>query len=524
MRKRRREEAPLYKKDLLQPLADRPFQPPKISIEEAKLYKPARISTRCPQCGGELSFDEGSNAVQCSYCGVALLASGYGRILSYHLLPKMTDEDAQGDSLGLLASRGSKGTIRDIRLVFVPFYRLTGLDFSWSWRDKEITSPLTTPTPTADSSLRSFRKEEEGWDMGNLPPLKEKVYSLTWSYLDRTFLAAGLPFLNLRSLGVRSQILTLRLFDPSELSNRAQVMPVAMDWKKAWDRVEKTLTSENITRRKLINRILSLVFFPLWEVQIEGDGKTLSLIFDGVARSFLQEEATSPFLPEKSPDGTFSTQALRFRSLSCPNCGTTLPVEPAFRIFSCSTCHRVWQIREDEFEGIPYRLAISPGKPDISKTRYLPFWIFLGEVLLEGKIIANRLDLSRIIPMGRILSEEEKAMPLRFFIPAFKARDLSVVNRLSTSFTRMQPRFQTRERFEEVLYPGGVLDRNEAADFAHLALVSIAPKGNPKLVERVARAELSLSPGELIFFPFQEQLNSLREDFLGTAIQLNTLR
>jgi hypothetical protein len=44
------------------------------------------------------------------------------------------------------------------------------------------------------------------------------------------------------------------------------------------------------------------------------------------------------------------------------------------------------------------------------------------------------------------------------------------------------------------------------------------------MVERVAQAELSLSPGELVFFPFQEQLNSLREDFLGTAIHLNTLR
>ena len=462
--------------------------------------------------------------MQCSYCKVALLATGYGRILSYHLLPQMKEEDARGDTLGLLASRGRKGTIRDIHLAFVPFYRLIGLDFSWNWRDKEITSPLTASTLPIDSSLGSLRKKEERWDMENLPPLKEKEYSLAWAYLDKTFLAADLPSLNLRSLGIRSQVLTLSLFDPSGLSSGSQVIPVALDWRKAWDRAEKDLTSENITQRKLINRILSLVFFPLWEVRIEGDGKIFSLIFDGVARSFLQEEAASLFFPQRSPDSTFSTQALRFRPLACPNCGAALPVEPAFRLFSCSTCHRVWQIQGDEFEGIPYRLALSPGKPDISKIRYLPFWIFLGEVQLEGRIIANGLDLSRIIPTGRILSEEEKATPLRFFVPAFKVRDLGVVNRLSTSFTRMQPRFQTRERSEEVLYPGGVLDRNEAADFAHLALVSIAPKGNPKLVERVAQAELSLSPGELVFFPFQEQLNSLREDFLGTAIQLNTLK
>ncbi len=524
MRKRRREEARLYKKDFSQPLADLPFQPFKASTKEAPLYKPARISTRCPQCGGELSFDEGSNAVQCSYCGVALLATGYGRILSYHVLPKTKEEDVRGDALELLASRGRKGTIRDIHLASVPFYRLIGLDFSWSWRDKEITSPLTASTLPTDSSLRSLEKEEERWDMGNLPPLKEKEYSLTWAYLDKTFLAADLPSLNLRSLGIRSQILTLRLFDPSGLSTEGQVIPVAMDCRKAWDRAEKDLRSENVIRRKLINRILSLVFFPLWEVRIESNGKVFFLIFDGVARSLLQEEATSLFSPQGSHDSTFSTQALRFRPLACPNCDAALPVEPAFRIFSCSTCHRVWQIQGDEFEGIPYRLAISPGKPDISKIRYLPFWIFLGEVQLEGTIIANGLDLNRIIPLGRILSEEEKAIPLRFFVPAFKVRDLAVVNRLSTSFTRMQPRFQTREPLEEVLCPGGILDRNEAADFAHLTLVSIAPKGNPKLVERMAQAQLNLSSGELVFFPFQEILESLREDFLGTAVPLNTLR
>ena len=462
--------------------------------------------------------------MHCSYCKVALLATGYGRILSYHLLPKMKEEDVRGDTLELLASRGRKGTIRDIHLAFVPFYRLIGLDFSWSWRDKEITSPLTASTLPTDSLLRSLRKEEERRDMENLPPLKEKEYSLTWAYLDKTFLAADLPSLNLRSLGFRSQILTLRLFDPSGLSTGGQVIPVALDWKKAWDRAEKDLRSENVIRRKLINRILSLVFFPLWEVRIESEGKVFSLIFDGVARSFLQEEPTSLFFPQRSPDSAFSTQALRFRPLACPNCGAALPVEPAFRIFSCSTCHRVWQIQGDEFEEIPYRLAISPGKPDISRIHYLPFWIFLGQITLEGKTIANRAELTQIVPLGRILSEEEKTGPLRFFIPVFKVRDLAVVNRLSASFTRMQPPFQTREPLEEVLYPGGVLDRNEAADFAHLALVSIAPKGNPKLVERVTRSELSLSPGELIFFPFQEQLNSLREDFLGTAIHLNTLR
>ena len=436
----------------------------------------------------------------------------------------MEEEEARRATLWSLSSRreGGKSGIREIKLAFVPFYRLTGLDFAWSWRDKEISSPLL-PSSATPPSFRWGEEAGEASDLSTLPPLKEKEYRLTSTYLDRTFLAADLPSLPLRSLSVRSQVLTLHLFDPQELSRRGQIIPVGMDWREAWNQAEKDLTLENLTRRRIVNRILSLIFFPIWEARVQGVGGAFSLLFDGVAGSLLAQ-AASPFFPEPSREGDFSAQALRFRPLCCPNCAGSLPVEPSYRLFTCLTCHRVWQIEQEAFAELPYRLAISPGKPNSPKARYLPFWIFLAQVHWEGKTIASKYDLSQIAPLGRLPQEGEKMVPLRFFIPAFKLRDLAVVNRLSSSFTRMQPLFETREPSGESLHPGAVLDREEAAHFAHLSLVSIVPKGNPKLVERVAQTELILSPGELVFFPFEEYMNSLREDFLGTAIHLNTLR
>lgn len=502
------------------------------------LYKPARISTRCPQCAGELSFDEGSNAVQCRYCDSPLLVTGYDRILSYFLEPRMGEDHARRVALQSLSRRGDKGKgrVRGIRLAFVPFYRLTGLDFAWSWRHKEIASPLL-PSSSTGLPLRLGGEELYASELSALPPLKEKEYRLTSNYLDRTFLAANLPSLPLLSLGVRSQVLTLHLFDPQELSPRGQIIPVAMDWREAWDRpvclpaqagvrtggAEQDLTLENLTRRRIINRILSLIFFPIWEVQVEANGGGLCLLLDGIAQSLLAQVA-SPLFSESLAESSFSAQTLRFRPLCCPNCAGPLPVEPNFRLFSCSTCHRVWQIQGDEFQELPYRLAQSPRKPESPHRRFLPFWIFQGQVHLEGKMIASKYDLAQIAPLGRLPKEEEKRVPLRFFIPAFKLRDLAVVNRLSSSFTRMQPLFQTQEPSGEPLHPGGVLDQEEAANFAHLALISVVPKGNHRLVERVAQAQLTLSPGELVFFPFEEELHSLREDFLGTAIHRNTLR
>ncbi|MDH7499236.1 MAG: hypothetical protein QHH30_02495 [candidate division NC10 bacterium] len=415
-----------------------------------------------------------------------------------------------------------KGRIQGVQLAFVPFYRLTGLDFSWSWRDKEITSPLL-PSSANGQPLRLGEEPLETSGLFPLPPLKEKEYRLASQYLDRTFLAANLPCLPLRSLSVRSQVLTLHLFDPQTLSRMGQIIPIAMDWKEAWSKAEQDLTLEHLTRRRIINRILSLIFFPIWEVQLQGNGGSTYLLFDGIAESFLGQVASS-LSAESRAETSFSAQTLRFRPLSCPNCAGTLPVEPRFRLFTCPVCHRVWQIQEDAFQELPYRLAQSPKPSDPSRTRYLPFWIFQGQLQFEGETIASKYDLARIAPSGRLRQEEEKKVPLRFFIPSFKLRDLAVLNRLSSSFTRMQPLFQTQEPRGEPLHPGAILDREEAAHFAHLCLVSIAPKGNPRLVERVAQAELVLSPGELIFSPFQEDVSCLREDFLGTAIHLNTLR
>lgn len=461
------------------------------------------------------------------------MATGYGRILSYSLPSSLQEEEVRNLALRHLAARGRKDRIRTARLVFVPFYRLTGLDFAWSWREKVITSPLldlkTSPGPEPGFSPLRWGEEVLGESWGeSLPPLKEKEYRLTSVYLDRTFLAADLPSLSLRSLGIRSQVLTLRLFDPRELSQEGEMIPVQMGWREAWDRGERDLPSGNLTRRQILNRILSLIFFPLWEVQIEGEEKLSSLIFDGVARSLLEEEAKAPFFPDSPPEENFAPQTLRFRPLSCPNCGGSLPVDAAFRLFSCPHCHRAWHIRGDDFEGISYRLAIPPQKTGRSlsagKIRFLPFWIFLGEVVFEGRTIASKYDLGQIAPQARLATDQDKAVPLRFFIPAFKVRDLHVANRIATSFTRMQPLFQTQDPSGETLHPGGVLDREEAATFAHLALISIAPKGNPKLVERISRAELTLSQGELVFFPYLDHLNSLQEDFLGTAIHKNTLQ
>jgi hypothetical protein len=453
-----------------------------------------------------------------------LLVTGYGRILNYFLSPRMGKEEAVRAALRALSFRGGggKGGIRDLKLAFVPFYRLTGLDFAWSWRDKEITSPLL-PSSSGRPSFSLGDESPEASDFPGLPPLKEKEYRLSSTNLDRTFLAANLPTLPLRSLSVRSQVLTLHLFDPQELSRRGQIVPVAMDWPEAWNRAEKDLSIENLTRRRIINRLLSLIFFPIWEIRAQGDGGPFWLLLDAVAGTLLSRGA-SPFFPESSEESGFSPETLRFRPLSCPNCAWGLPVEASFRLFTCSTCLRVWHIAGDTFEGLPYLLARSPGRPESARRRYLPFWIFHAQVRLDGKTIASKYDLAQIAPLPRLPQEEEKGVPLRFFVPAFKLRDLTVLNRISSSFTRMQPLFQTQPPSGEPLHPGAVLDREEAGNFAHLILVSIVPKGNPRLVERVAQADLTLSAGELVFFPFAEHGNSLREDFLGTAIQLNTLR
>jgi|GEM_PF-3126461 len=501
------------------------YQSPPAHPRGSSLCGAALISTRCPQCGGDLSFEEGSNAIRCPFCGIALLVTGYGRVLSYYLPAARGEEEVKRQALQTAQARtvASKASLQELLLAFVPYYRITGLDFSWSWEYREISSPLLSD-PDRHLPLGRGGQDLDLYPGEGFGPLREKEYRLACKYLDRTFLAADLPRLTLTSLSFRPQVLALRLFDWGEIRRQGTVIPVAMESQDAWRQAEKWLPAGNLTLRRLINRTLSLVFFPLWEARIEADGRHFSLLIDAVSGSPLSTLLLPPLLPSSPGSQSSSLEILRFRPLLCPNCGADLPPEPSFRLFTCASCHRVWKIHYESLLEVSYLLAHPPkGMPSPSRCHFLPFWTFQAQVHLDGRILTSKHDLAQIAPLARVPREEEKGIPLLFFVPAFKVRDLLVLNRIATSFTRLQPAFEVQPYNGEDLHPGCILDREEAANFAPLTLISLLPRGNSALIEAAARAELLLSPGRLLFFPFREELNYWREDFLGTAISKNTL-
>jgi ribosomal protein S27E len=46
------------------------------------------LSTRCPQCGADISFEEESTVLYCDYCGTALRITGRSGVMRTYVAPR----------------------------------------------------------------------------------------------------------------------------------------------------------------------------------------------------------------------------------------------------------------------------------------------------------------------------------------------------------------------------------------------------------------------------------------------------
>jgi LSD1 subclass zinc finger protein len=100
---------------------------------------PLTVSSNCPSCGGSLDYEEGTNAVHCSYCGSDHLVTGHGRVLSYFIPEKLTASRAVALSLLKLKAEGRSCKAREATLFFVPFYHFTAKSLFWEAQELAVT-------------------------------------------------------------------------------------------------------------------------------------------------------------------------------------------------------------------------------------------------------------------------------------------------------------------------------------------------------------------------------------------------
>src|SRR5262249_54246517 len=114
---------------------------------------------------------------------------------------------------------------------------------------------------------------------------------------------------------------------------------------------------EHVVYRQVLGRVLSLIYFPLWIVELSQGTERWLTVVDAVAESVVQSRAPLALADALAQGPVDAHRITGLRPLVCPNCGGDLPVEPDDVIFLCGTCGRAWQIHGAELTETPHEIA-----------------------------------------------------------------------------------------------------------------------------------------------------------------------
>lgn len=520
------------------------------------------VATDCPSCGAPLDFNEGSNAVTCGHCGSNLLVTGRKQLLSYSVSPRLDEHKAV--ALAMMAQRNlGRDDFRGInaKLYFVPYYRMTGQDFSWEepppkpvpeeecsgdiqmqtafgWPTQGSTSIFGGWTSVLDAAAdlmgtlfgKSFGVGRDAWDSeyesrstfpgrdkvgqeAGAPP--EKLHSapvhshraggslyengdvvLNDRYIEKNFLACDLDGSGLYSLGVRPSVLRLELFHPEKLKASGKIVHPAMTPDAAESLGLKTAPERQLLYRKVIGKILSLVYFPFWFIEMESRGKSLVTIIDAVSESVVKADSATSVYETLDREFKGSPCVIGFRPLTCPNCGWDFPVKKDNMIFFCKTCSTAWQISGSELSEIPYQVAEAAQPDENCPVRHLPFWV---------------------INVGNRAATEDS----RFFMPAFRYRRLKFLLDLGLKISRIQPSYKLSDS-KDLDLSGCYYDTEDAAILAQFVQALLDAGGTGKF-RTEDHSTLPVSEATLTWVPFRVNGAYLASPFGKISIPRNLL-
>jgi DNA-directed RNA polymerase subunit RPC12/RpoP len=454
------------------------------------------VSTECPTCAAPLDFKEGSNAVHCEYCRSNLLVTGRKQILTYYVEPVIEPRDAARIAWQACRERGVKARATGWERYFLPYYRFVGHDLRWEKRD-------AAPQRTSDEN-RTLRRALAVIDPDYAEILSRPVErdidatcatgQLRDRYVDKNFIACNLPAIGLHSLGVKLSVLRLRLFRRDVLEALGRTVAVDLTPEVAMSQGMQTVSlSTSILHRKVLGRLLSVVYYPFCVVEQDGpEGQFLSIV-DGVSGSVAKLDVPLDLRERLERPQSGELPSIGFRPLACPNCGWDLPVNPDHVVFFCASCEQAFEIAATELRRVEYAVADVPssGATEVpGASTYLPFW-----VLTNGREGKHHPD---------------------FFIPAFRYRRLKVLADLARDMSR-QERSYTAARGKQLQLHGCYYDRDDALGLAEVAYPGLT-RSPEQALEKLQEEPLSFSSATLTWLPFQSEGRWLRDPFSRRTI------
>ncbi|MFZ5876253.1 MAG: hypothetical protein ACOYXU_07570 [Nitrospirota bacterium] len=506
------------------------------------------VSTQCPTCGADLDFGEGSNAVQCRFCGSNLLVTGRRQILSYSIAPTLDKHRAVARVLLAHKEQGRARRVIKPQLYFVPYYRLTGHDLRWeraapepdaanaetkhallsalsadanqSWADREPSnglaalfnlvsgtmrdllsgSPVTfggrevedaaarTPAPAPTPSAAGLAAVMSGGGYnGGTGANPDGELAFLDGYVEKNFVATDLSGPRLYSLGVRPNVLRLNLFHAGNLGALGTVVAAKIPPAAALERALMTSVRQPLMFRGVLSQVLSLIYFPYWVVETEGAGERALAIVDAVSESVVTLDESITLYETLEGRGVDQHRAVGFRPLVCPNCGWNLPLRPDDVIFACSACGRAWQIARDLLHEVAYQVADVLGSTNAATSTYLPFW-----------------------RMTAVVGEDE---PRPLTVPAFRYRRLKVLKDLAAALSKTAPAVTPYTGAVPPLH-GCYYDQDDAVQLAQITYIGLS-KHPEAAAEALRERRLAVRDMVLTWLPFRRDGAGLTAPFTG---------
>jgi LSD1 subclass zinc finger protein len=325
------------------------------------------VATVCPACSAPLDFTQGTNAIQCGYCQSTLLVTGRKQVLSYSIAPKFALQRAVARVMLAHKEQGTPCRVIKPQLYFLPYYRLTGHDLRWvaAAGDTSAFRALPAPLQRAIQEHPGSRQVLQG---NAKPEFRDR-------YVEKNFLAAHLPGSGLHSLGVRPAVLRLELFHRAGLEALGTIVPVDMTPQDALRQGMKSAARQPLLARQVLGRMLSVIYFPYWVVEIERQGETMLTIVDAVSGKVMCREAPCSLYTQLHRESAIAPSVVGLRPLVCPNCGWELPCRADDIIFFCASCSRAWYLSGSDLRAIAYQIATVAPSPNPGSVTYLPFWV-----------------------------------------------------------------------------------------------------------------------------------------------------
>jgi Zn-finger nucleic acid-binding protein len=472
-----------------------------------------QIKVDCPQCGGDIIFDEEIEVVRCPYCSSTNQISGKSGLPRFMLPPRWSFEESRHRISTFLSSKKSVPLQKKgLHLVYGPYWRTKGMVFHWALGKKHSLSKVGT----------------RSWD--DAKELKTK-------HFDFTFPAYREPDLGLDTLGVRTAAIPLQLFHHSRLSGAELVLSPEVSLQEAVDHSNSFLTfgfsdrslKVELEDTQLVGEVYSLVYFPFWVLEVGANGQNGLLIIDGVAnviRKSIWEQDFATYFQGPAPDKSASNFGdLHLIPFTCPVCGWDLPFTPDSKTHICPTCARAWAEHGGSYQEVDYHLVGIPSEFD-QPVHYMPFWKLKTQIHTPNGVLKTKSDLGKLIPaLSSGKGRGKGADSIRFLIPAFRIRNLKSLSKLAHIFCVSPPsqKLRAKDNLKKERFEGVSLAGQEAEQLAQVVLISMVPKYHRRARNLLKDSELKAGRPQLVYYPFYRKGIYFREANSNHSIQFATV-